>query len=190
MTQETVTEQQEVPEVQAPTSVEELEKLLLELGMTARIIARINTRTAGRIAREQQRAAEELGPLKALYDQLAEVIFPYVIANRERLTAENGTPTQVRLRQATIKFITDTTGTLVVDDEDAAIRTLEGLAGGKELVKITKTILKDRLKKSSLLELISQVRVVYKHAVSINFPQTDADRRNGLRLDPIKHELS
>ncbi|PLS80557.1 hypothetical protein CYG49_04790 [Candidatus Saccharibacteria bacterium] len=182
--------QQEVPEVTAPTSVEELEELLRQLGEAARRIEHINARTARRIAREQQSAAEELRPFKALYDLLSGLIFDYVIANRDVLTKENGTPTQVRLRQGTIKFISDTTGTLVIDDEDGAIKALEGIAGGRELVKTTKSIIKDQLKRSPLLELITQVRVVYKKTVAISFPKTDSDIRQGITISPIKRELS
>lgn len=155
------------PVVPSPRSIDDVDRLMNELGRVLRQISAVEDRATERKAAIDSDAEAKVKPLALHRDALAEAIQGYATLHRDELT-ENGRRQTVELRHGSLRWHAEGSGTLVVDDEDAAIAALLKRRGGKAFLRQKWTLDKNKLKEQGrrLLAAIG-ARVVFKESFTI-----------------------
>lgn len=130
-------------------------------------------------------------PLGEQLERMAKVLVAYAKANRKRLT-DAGKRQSIETAEAIIAFRKDGAGTLEVTDEAAAIASLEKRSGGKEFIKVEKSITKDPLKKwlkENARRRVPGVRVLFKNSLRVELKRTAAEKRRGVKATVLTREI-
>lgn len=144
-----------------------------------------------RIAEVNKRFDEKAKPLNEQLERMSRVLVAYAKANRKRLT-DGGKRQSIETSDAIIAFRKDGAGTLEVTDEATAIASLEKRAGGKEFIKVEKSIKKDPLKrwlKESARRRVPGVRVLFKNSLRIELKLTAAEKRRKVKPTVLVREI-
>jgi phage host-nuclease inhibitor protein Gam len=139
---------------------------------------RIELVGANRISRINEATKARVTPLNARINALITEIDVLSQTHRAQLTEVKQS---VELRFGTLAWRDDKTGSLVVDDEEAVIAMLESLPGGSDVVKTTKVVLKDALKRNEeLLERVpaTLARIIHQGSFAISVKPTPFQERS------------
>lgn len=129
-----------------------------------------------RVARIKAGIKERTHPLNVEIDELIEELDGLAQLHKDEVTG--GTQT-AEFTAATLEWRSDNTGSLVIDDEAAAIAMLKTLPGGAEAIEVKESVRKDTLKrKPDLIAKLMGVRIEYAGSFAIKVKPTRFHERS------------
>lgn len=175
--------EQTTPDIPAPQSVDDLNRLMHRLGAVDRRITAREDKGNDQKARVDRVTEEATAPMKSEREALVATIQAYAIANRDELT-NNGEDKTVEMRHGILKWYREGKGTLEVPDEEAAIAALKKKRGGRAYVRVKESLKRDELKTVPRLVAAIGARIVYKETLTILTKPTAAQKKR--KKNPFK----